>query len=368
MARRLSELERKARRRIQLITPENARKVLAKDIYWSREFLQLFLDRCDETAFEDPHAGLRLAEIAPDLVRCIRIGEQPGEFASPMDKRSSEVYARAVFGSALRRAEELTLAAEQYQKAFSLLDSGPITPRSEAELLSRFGFLKSVMGDDRALECFNRSLKLFAKIDDRPGAAQVLVLRADWFYRVSTSSSFGYAAKDLAKALSKAAKDPYDIRSKRVVPAALTNLARLLAEGKATSTESIAALPLIKQARKGLKRLPLPLKLRLLWVEGSLNRALHSPLQAVRLFEKVREGFRGIPLPYEFAVVSLEMAVTLLDEGDWEQLQELRKDTIATVRELTADKPDPIAMDFLSRWTVQSRRENLLEIKQALSS
>ena len=124
MARRLSELERKARRRIQLITPENSLKVVAKDIYWTREFLQLYLDLCDEFALENPHRAHLLAANAELLVQRISIRERPGSFDSLIEKRSYQVHAKAVVASICRRLGRQSEALEHYRSAFQVKRAG----------------------------------------------------------------------------------------------------------------------------------------------------------------------------------------------------------------------------------------------------
>ena len=57
--------------------PKNAAEVLRSPKYWDPVFLTLFFDLCDDRIFHDPHTGLVLAQVAPDLALLVPEGTTP---------------------------------------------------------------------------------------------------------------------------------------------------------------------------------------------------------------------------------------------------------------------------------------------------
>ena len=357
---KLPELERLARKRMRRVSPENASKVLSRDIYWTVPFLALFLERCDDLAFDDPQTAHQLAFYAPPLADRIGVGSREGEYTSVKVKRSFRVQALAVYASTCRRVGRLTEATTQYRLAFELATGG-ILAQAEAELFCRYGNLKAKNAQAEALDHFDRALQLYTAVEDAAGTAQTLVLRAGWSW--STGDRPG-AAEDLAHALAVAAGLRGDPRARRATTAALVNLARLNAEGLSFQGSS-TALELIGLARKRLANQSLSVtKMKLIWIEGSLNRNICFFRPAIRLLAKAREGFRQLRLAPEFGMTSLEMAVAMLDEECCEELPELREDTLETLHAL-AD--DPLLISWFDLWRIETRRDGLLRLKQTVS-
>ena len=69
----LAAERQRARERIRYVRPEIAGKVLGHDRYWTVQFLDLYLERCDETAFDVPSDAYLLAQHLPEVARRIRV-------------------------------------------------------------------------------------------------------------------------------------------------------------------------------------------------------------------------------------------------------------------------------------------------------
>ncbi|MEO1370090.1 MAG: hypothetical protein AAFX50_23150, partial [Acidobacteriota bacterium] len=105
---------------------------------------------------------------------------------------------------------------------------------------------------------------------------------------------------------------------------------------------------LIKQARGALSSQPRSLlKAKLLWMEGLLYRNLHFARHAARLLGRARSMLEALGLAELFAIVSLDLAAVLLDDGEIEAFLELRRDTDAKLRKATSD---PRLLEALGRW------------------
>lgn len=345
---------------MRLVSPENAGKVLSADIYWTVPFLALYLERCDALAFEDPRQAHLLARHAPGLAALIGVGARPGEYTGDVQKRSFRVHALAVHAGICRRIGEVTEAVSQYRHAFDLLEAGQVDSKARAELFSRFGLLKLQAEDmESALSFFTRAIELHE--GDPPGQAQVLVLRAGWYWTNGEPKNSGL---DLAHALSEAAKCPADPRSSRAVICAFNNLTRLVAENQLPMDERSQVIRLVSAARKRLSRARTsPIKMKLLWAEAMMSRSLFFTPHALRLLLRAREGFRLLGVPIEFAIVSVETALLMREEGDFQALEELRRDTEESLLQMTQDV---LFLEILKRWTLRESSEGLLEVKQAL--
>ncbi len=58
--------------------PEGAERVLERAGYWDAGVCDRFLERCEDFIFHDPHAGLKLAEVAPRYVETLPVDDSPG--------------------------------------------------------------------------------------------------------------------------------------------------------------------------------------------------------------------------------------------------------------------------------------------------
>ena len=358
-------LERHARRLIGRVTPENAGKVVSSDIYWTVPFLDLFLEKCDAVAFEQPAEAYKLAFHAPSLAHWIRVGDEPGEYVDEREKRSYRARANAIFGSTCFRIGEVGEAQVSYERAKALLEEGPADREAQADFLMRWGNFKTrtkPQGDAEALEHLNGALEILTETGS-PAISYGLVLRGTWHW---SSNLAREAAADYALALSLATQYRGSSIASRASIAALGNLAVLLAENELLSMDHDRALALIAQARKRLSSQRLSaVKAKLFWIEGTLNRKLHFEPAARRLLEKARAAFRELQMPEEFILVSLEIGLLLQTERDENGLHSLRRNTIETLPSLSND-PDLISLG--ESWPAEATESSLAAFHQAAAS
>ena len=353
-----------ARRLISRVSPDNAGKVVSSDIYWTVPFLDLFLEKCDAVAFENPAEAYKLAFHAPSLAHWIGVGERPGEYVDEKEKRSYRARASAIFASTCFRIGEVGEARAGYGRAEALLEEGPTSRGAQADFLMRWGNFKTRTkppGDAEALEHFNRALEMLTEIDS-PAIAYGLVLRGTWHWSSKLSKE---AAADYALALSLATKYKSSSIANRASIAALGNLAVLLTENQLLSMDHDRALALITQARKRLASQRLSaVKAKLFWVEGTLNRKLHLDRAAQRFLGKARDAFRDLRMPEEFILASLELGL-MFQGGQESRLDTLRRSTIETLSSLSSD---PALIDLGESWPVAPSASSLAAFHQAAAS
>lgn len=355
------------RRRIRSITPENAGKVISRDIYWSVPFLELYLEKCDAVAFERPADAFRIAHHAPGLADWIGIGRRQGEYPTEDVKRSYRIRARSVFASTCFRIGQIAEARTQYENARLLLEArdadGDDMRYAKADFLMRWGNFHTKTrerGDDEGLRLLNEALELLTELQ-APDLSAGLTLRGSWFWYAGQNQR---AAIDWAQALSIASKHPNNAPSRRILIAALGNLSLLLAQTTLYVLDQDRVLALIHQARKRLASQHLSaIKAKLHWIEGTLNRRLQLDRAALRLLEKARDGFRELKMPEEYLIVSLEKAIILESQGD--ALDVLREEVTETLSELHAEQA---LLEIASGWCRQATRGCLAQALQACSN
>ncbi|MEM6796129.1 MAG: hypothetical protein AAF725_19300 [Acidobacteriota bacterium] len=367
------EIERQARSRIRLMTPENAGKVLSRDIYWTVPFLELFLEDCDRRALEDPRAAHALARHAPGLARRIGVGARPGEYLGAAQKASYEVRALAVLAGLHRRLGQPTRAGALYEEAWGLAESGDLETLARAELNRRYAIFlaenpRAADPSPPPREFLERAADLYRAIEHRDGLGECYLLRGNWRFAASPPPSG--AGVDFALAMRWA--DPETLRGKRTLTAALTNFAYVVGmDESATLIEHARALELLQTVKKRLGRQRRSfVKVTVLAMEGLLHRKLHFHRQAARLLGRAREGFAALGLPAEFAKCSLDLAIVYLEDEESEAFEALRLETHRRLRDMEAE---PSLLELLGGWTgavgsprrVQSLRAGLVGLEAA---
>ena len=346
MARRLlSKLEKDARRRIGWITADNAGKVVTKDIYWTVAFLNMYLDRCDELGMDRPSEGLALALHAPNLSRLIGIGERPGEYRSPMEKASYEVLSLAVLGSLCRRAGRNDDAERNYSHAFDIVRKERIMPAVQAEILLRYGYFKTCLGSEDAIEYLDRAVQMGQEGGTNDSLAEALNARGHWY---ANRGEWESANRDFSDALIFVNRK--SSKGKRTAAAAIVNLAFTIASGSLDFDAQTRALECIRRARGRIPRLT-HIKCRLLWMEGIINRNLLFWRPAARLLIRARKGMLQLSEAADFVLVSLDLATVYYLEGETEKYKRLQESTTAAFEEIAGDEENRRQLlEALNRW------------------
>ena len=308
-----SEAQKQARRRLSYIDPQNCGKVLAKPAYWTVEFLELYLDRCDELAFHTPADGWALGQHAATLAGRIRADGGPSEFADDNAKRSARVIAASVQGSCARANAKLADAERWFRFSGSLAAEGKITPRAFCEFLRRSAALKACLYTEDAEESLIQAVKTAERFEEKPNLADALVCMG-MYYGTQKRGGVELLARGLALA------DPKTPRGRRTLQGAVINMAK--GSIRAGDFESAAAW--LKTAKRGLARLETSLqKLRVSWLEAYFSGMLGSTRYATRNLEKIRHQFLTLESSADYLLCTFDLIEILLNEGADQEIREI---------------------------------------------
>lgn len=352
---------RRARERMRYVEPHNAGKILAHHRYWTVQFLELYLERCDETAFDVPSDAYLLAQHAPELARRIRISDKAGEYLSVTEKLSGIVLALAAKGSCCRAADEFDEAELCFRRAFRGLKDRKAAPVAMAELHRRYAaLLATVRSREDASTHIERSLDYFREADDRAGHADALALRG----YLRSEEMPGAAILDFIEASRFA--DLRSARGKRTARAALYNVIGTVAMGSSVSLrDQETALKVLQNLKNELKGSPTSVrKMKALWIEGLLLSNLQIDRHAERQLGKARKGFAGLGQAMDFAVISTEIVQFLISRGEVESAKRLAMETLD---ELQAMEASPSQLEIVRRWSQRApTMESTVEAREQL--
>ena len=221
----------------------------------------------------------------------------------------------AYLGNALRVLGELKGAGEAFLRAEDCLNRGSIgNPRVEAEILSLKGSLRL---DQRRLEeagtLVDRSLALYREDQDSHGVAKAFLKK------VKILKAMGDIEGSIAL-LEKSASEIDREREPRLFRYARQNLlASLTLAGRDREAEA-----LLSEVRELFRREAEPLDwLRLRWTEGHIGQGLDRLAEAEAAYREVRSEFLDRNKSYDAALVSLDLATLLAEQGRTAELKQL---------------------------------------------
>jgi tetratricopeptide (TPR) repeat protein len=288
---------------------EQLREVEEREDLHAWGLCQLLLQKSREATFSDPARGVELANLTLRIVRHLGKAYDPNWV---MDLRAR---CFAHLGNARRVLGELRSAEDAFVKAEDCLvrsTSGNVEVR--AEILDLKSSLRRAQRRlDEALDLIDRALLLYREAGEEHGIAKSLLKRA----KILEESGDLGGAIDL---LSRTVEEIDPAREPQLSTYGRFNLliALLLAEHY---EEAERLLP----ATEGLlRKIGQPLDLiRLRWVEGNvhLSRGRRGPAEAA--FREVQKEFLERQMGYDAALVSLDLARLLAQEGCTEDLKRL---------------------------------------------
>lgn len=321
----LATERQRARERIRYVKPEVAGKVLGHDRYWTVQFLELYLERCDETAFDVPADAYLLAQHLPEVARRIRVGPAARDWDTPLEKMGGIVMALAVKGSCCRVADETEEAELCFTRAFRGLGNNEPSSEAMAELHRRYAALRATSRrTEEASEHLEKALEFADRCDYSAGVADGLALRGYINAEINPSQ----AVMDFLQAARQA--DRKTSRGMRTIKASLRNIIATVAQGKRNISlrDQEMALKALQVYKSELKGQPTGIrKMKVLWIEGLLLSNLRIERHARRQLGKARRGFLRLDVPLEYALVSIELIQHLLWSGDDEEAQAVAKET-----------------------------------------
>ncbi len=315
----------------ELDLPDQADLVIQRAKYWSPAFCWLYFEKCDELIFDDGHAGLRAAEVGPELVELVSRFSRDPEPHPPLRLR-----ALGVLGSAFRAVGDLLQAEEIYQEGVGLLRTEHIPVTERANFLFRLAVLRSVQNRmAEALRLVGGSVRVYRETSEpirRKHLGEVLVIRGYFYDQVGNNAA---AMKDWSEALK--CTDPKT--RPRVHHCASYNLAYgLVAKGAVDSRSLSTVEGHLSKARKFLSKRPRSKqKLLLVWLQGIVMMRFGSTRRGEAAFKSARRGFIEMGVPFEFALVSLDLGRYLYRSRELEELKSLAVETQQLFSTLCAD-------------------------------
>ncbi|HSG40551.1 MAG TPA: hypothetical protein VLE27_12995 [Thermoanaerobaculia bacterium] len=270
---------------------------------------QLLLKQVREQVFSDPARAVEMAQLA------VRLSGHLGAAYHPDWVMDLRARVHAHLGNAHRVLGELQAAEGAFLHAAECLEKGGTgDPRILAEILSLEASLRL---DQRRLEeslaLVDRVINLHREEEDRAGLGKALLQRA----KILQESG------DLVAAIGAVQEGLLGLdadRDARLFAYARHNLCRFLVLA-GRFKEAASMLPEVRNLL-GSAGEPLDL-LRLRWTEGILAHGLGRSGDAEEAYRAVQREFLRIGKGLDAALVSLDLAVLLWEQGRTEELKEI---------------------------------------------
>ncbi len=326
----------------ELDLPEQADLVILRSKYWTPTFCWRYFERCDDLIFDDAHAGLQAAEVAPELVELVC------KFSRDTEPRASlRLRALCVLGSAYRATGDLEQAEQVYRRACFLIKRESVPEGDRANLLFRIGRLRSVQNRmEEALQLADESVGAYRRSSEEVRQrylGEALVMRGTCHYEIAGQSAA--AVKDWSEALS--CTDPKT--QPRVHYVASHNLVCTLVERTVDPRSLSIVESYMSQARKFLSKRPRSVqKLRLVWLQGMIMIRFGSTRRGEAALASARKGFIEMQAPFDMAMVSLELGRYLHRSRQFTKLRSL---AVQTLQLFQAQCRDRRASQALAHWS-----------------
>lgn len=294
--------------------PEQKAIVLEGEAFHKFELSVLFCDESLEAAADDAAGAVKLAKLAYLIAALADDAEAPR-------LRRLQGYAAFHLGNALRVQGNLPRADGEFRRAGELWDQGndPEGQLAEARVLSMEASLRRSQGRlDEALSLIDRALAA-----DRGGRrAHLLLNRAKILEQMERHEE---AIEVLHEAAQRIAgeREPRLLMNQRFnVLVNLTCLGRF--------SEAERGLPEVRElADRVGKRLN---SLRVKWLAGRIHAGLERVAEATAAFEEVRGEFAGRGIATDMALVTLDLTVLCLQQGQTERVKTLAAEMVTVFR------------------------------------
>ena len=270
---------------------------------------QLLLEKVRELVFSDPVRAVETAHLA------VRLAGHLGDSYHPDWVLELQARTHAHLGNARRVLGELQGAEDSFLLAIEFLGkSGNGSPKVEAEILS---LKTSLRLDQRRLgearDLVEQVISLHRKAEDRTNLGKALLQKAKI---LKEQGDLRGATKSVEQSL----QELDGAREARLAAYARYNLLHLLTlSGRFEEAERF-----LGEVQDLLGTLGEPLDLlRFRWTEGNLVQGLGRTAHAEAAYRSVRREFLGLGKGLDAALVSLDLAYLLWEQGRTEELKGL---------------------------------------------
>lgn len=237
----------------------------------------------------------------------------------PVITADQQALARAYLGNARRVASDLFGADRAFHEGRPLLRQGTHSPIVRAEFLSLLGSLRIDQARyPQAKRLLEEARKAFEKWGRGPRDVGRVLLK------LGLCAGYSGEAETAVELFSEAVERVETLEDERLRLSAHHNLADWTVE----TGDSLEALVRFQKARPLYQRFAGDpwVELRRRWLEGRIHAGLGDFAVAREAFEEVRALAARRELAYELAMVSLELAVLHLNQGDVARVRELAEE------------------------------------------
>jgi tetratricopeptide (TPR) repeat protein len=327
---------------------EQVRLVMENESLHTWGLCQYFLRLSQEAVFQDPVRSVDMAHLA------VRLSAHLGEAYHPDSVANLRARAYAWLGNARRVLGELKAAEHAFTQAEEhLRGSGDEDLRIQAEVF----FLKaSLRLDQRRLDeapaLIDSSLGLFRQSQDLPGPVKAVLNKA----KILQVRGDLDRAIDLLHENATVFEEAGDPRLKANARQSLLSFLTLAGRHE----EAQRLLPEVQDLfRKSGEPTDL-IKLR--WAEASIAQGLGKPEEAEALYREVRSALLDLGKGYDAALVSLDLAALLAEQGRTAELKPLAVEILAAFDARSVDR-EALASFLLFQQACAEERATLAMIR-----
>jgi len=274
----------------------------------------LLLDRSREAGFTNPGAAVELAELA-----VVVSGRLDAEHYGEALVEDARARAWGHLANAFRITSDLRRAEEALRKAEEHHRQGGEDAYTGAEILSFTASLRNGQGRyEEAAALIDRSIKVYREARDRHREGKALIQKGT---SLSYAGRHAGAIRLVRQGLAKI--DIYE--EPRLLVFARHNLIGYLNE-VGRHKEALRTLAETRGLYLQLGERSSLVRLR--WLEGKILRDLGRTDEAEAALREVRDEMIGLSLGLDAALVSLDLAMILLERGDTGELKRLAAEMI----------------------------------------
>ncbi len=316
--------------------------------FWKMELWPHYLRRCDDLLFNDPRAGLDLCKPAPQLAAKIAASTPSANGADLL------LLGYSYLAGAYRRNDDFGRAEEAFSLAREHTDSA--SAKALAEHLRRLAYLRIFQQDPECFPIIDEAITINKRgsLVTRHALGECLICRGRAFV---VFNQHGRSFQDYTAALNhvsiKIDPKPYYC--------VLHNLTTWCVE-YGTDEQLDAAYDNLKAALELLGSWwgsPYP-KLKLRWLLGIINMRRGVFGRAEFVLIDARTGLIKLKLPYEVGMISIDLALLYLRQGQFQRIGPLLQETAATFRRIGAEAK---AVEALAVWRQAEALDEELLIK-----
>lgn len=335
------------------LSPERRRLLMRNSTrFQSWGLCELLLERCRETAIQNPAGAEELAVIALEVSTRL-----DATCYGPALIRDLQARAWACLGNACRVRSEFRDAEDAFLKAESLLRQGSRDPVERAIFLDLKASLRRAQRRfDEALGLLRRAVAIYHRTGHFHRAGRSLV-SMDLIHCYAGHPERGIPL--LYRAIELIDSD----RTPRLQLCAQHNLIHDLAE----TGRFLEAQKLYRKTCSLYREFPDAwTQSRRKWVKGKISLGLGRTAQAERLFLAARDGFIEDGIPYDTALVSLELACLYARDGRTADLKRLAQEMLPIFSSLQIHREALAALSFL-RKALEAERASLELVSRVAS-